>query len=296
MRVTSALVLSAALIAPASGEPAAAEPPLKTVLARAAAYVAEFQRVLSGIVAEERYEQVARSRPLTETMRISLKSDLLLVRPRDANEWAQYRDVFEVDGRPVRDREERLTKLFLEPSEPGRSQMMSILNESARYNIGGVIRNVNTPLFTLRFLEGSEQPRFRFKRVKDAVPAAVRDAPDHPAVFRASTEVWAVEFQETERPTIIRTVMNKDVPARGRFWIDPNDGRVLMAELVTDRDVHATIDVSFQSEPVLGLLVPIEMRERYEGRRDGSVIVATASYGHFRQFQVNVDQTFLLRK
>ncbi len=37
-----------------------------------------------------------------------------------------------------------------------------------------------------------------------------------------------------------------------------------MSELIAeDRTVHATIDVSYQSEPVLDLLVPIEMRETY---------------------------------
>ena len=66
---------------------------------------------------------------------------------------------------------------------------------------------------------------------------------------------------------------HKDFPARGRFWIDPATGRVLMSELrCRTAQIKATIDVSFQSEPLLGLLVPIEMRERYEGRLNGSLI------------------------
>ncbi len=55
------------------------------------------------------------------------------------------------------------------------------------------------------------------------------------------------------------------------------------------------ITVNYQSEPLLGLLVPTEMRERYDRLRDKSVIEGFASYGRFRQFQVNVDEKFLVR-
>jgi len=92
-------------------------------------------------------------------------------------------------------------------------------------------------------------------------------------------------------------VSKKDLPAKGRFWIEPATGRVLMSELVAqNRRLRATIDVSYQSEPLLGLLVPIEMREWYDNLRTGSHIEAVATYGRFRQFQVNTDQTFLLKR
>ena len=61
-----------------------------------------------------------------------------------------------------------------------------------------------------------------------------------------------------------------------------------MSELVAEtRAIRATIDVSYQSEPLVGMLVPVEMRERYEGRRDGSFIEGHATYGRFRQVPVN---------
>ena len=85
----------------------------------------------------------------------------------------------------------------------------------------------------------------------------------------------------------------KDFPSRGRFWIDPATGRVLMSELVLEnRLVRAVMDVSYQSQPLMGLLVPVEMRERIEGRRDASLLEGTATYGRFRQFQVSVDEKF----
>ncbi|NBV79100.1 MAG: ABC transporter permease subunit, partial [Verrucomicrobia bacterium] len=42
-----------------------------------------------------------------------LRSDLLLVKLGDEDWWLQFRDVFEVDRRPVRDRDQRLYKLFV---------------------------------------------------------------------------------------------------------------------------------------------------------------------------------------
>ena len=90
---------------------------------------------------------------------------------------------------------------------------------------------------------------------------------------------------------MIRTDGEKDLPSKGRFWIDPVTGRVLMSELtVENRIIRATIDVSYQSEPLLGLLVPIEMRERYEAKKSGSLVDGQATYGRFRQFQVKVDE------
>jgi hypothetical protein len=43
-----------------------------------------------------------------------LLSDFLLV-TGEASDWHQFRDVREVDGRPVPDRDRRLTELFLQP-------------------------------------------------------------------------------------------------------------------------------------------------------------------------------------
>jgi hypothetical protein len=274
---------------------------LDQMLVRAAAYVGDFQRQLSGIVAEERYEQTVRfprtRKPGNPETR-ELRSDLLLVRPAGATEWYQFRDVYEVDGEAVRDRSERLVKLFLEPSSSVHEQISAIMTESARYNVGALFRTVNAPVVALQILEAKNQRRFKFKRSTDAAPAEMtRQSPAPPGSFKVSTEVWVVQFSETQSGTMIRTTAMKDLPARGRFWIEPASGRVLMSELVLeDRSVRGTIDVNYQSEPLVGLLVPIEMRERYDRLRDGSVIDGFATYGRFRQFQVNVSESFLLKK
>jgi hypothetical protein len=308
--VTASLCMTVA--APA----AAQQPSLATVMQRAGAYVAEFERQLSGIVAEEHYVQdvqkFAKRRgcpgnatyasvlncqdQLAMPMRTELRSDLLLVRPAGAARWAEFRDVFEADGRPIRDRGDRLTRLFLGGTPSAPQQLSRLLDESSRFNIGDIERNINTPLFALQILEPANQRRFRFKRSGNRIPATFSREHTPTAAFRVATEIWIVEYEEREPGTLIKTSGLKDLPARGRFWIDPESGRVMMSELVAaDRSVKGTIDVSYQSEPLLGLLVPIEMREHYRNNK-GSAIDGAATYGRFRQFQVNVDETFLMKK
>jgi len=200
--------------------------------------------------------------------------------------------VFEVDGSPIREHDQRLVKMFLEPSASTAEQIRKILAESARFNIGDIHRNVNTPIFPLLFLERANHYRFKFKQTTDRTPAvggAATATTD--GAFRVSTEVWVIAYEEKESHTMIRTDGEKDLPSKGRFWIDPATGRVLMSELTAEnRNIRAMIDVSYQSEPLLGLLVPIEMRERYESKRSGTLVAGRATYGRFRQFQVKVDE------
>jgi hypothetical protein len=288
---------------PAAGSPLSSPSPvsLETVLTHAGTYVSEFQRQLSGIVAEEQYEQTVRfprRRPPSDPLSRHLRSDLLLVKPAGATEWYQFRDVFEVDGEPVRDRSERLVKLFLERPASLFAQLSSVMAESARYNIGSVLRTVNAPILPLQFLEAKNRRRFKFKRTGGSAPSDMSiESPSPPGHFKVSAEVWVVQFSEERPQTMIRTTGGRDLPSRGRFWIEPSSGCVLMSELVLqDRLVRGTIDVNYQSEPLVGLFVPIEMRERYDRLRDNSIIDGFATYGRFRQFQVNVNENFLIKK
>ena len=258
------------------------------VLERSAAYVAEFYRRLSGIAAEEHYVQdwyAERGGVRTSLGHRELRSDLVLMKPGSEASWTEFRDVFEVDGRAIRSRDDRLEHLLREPAAAASAEESTIIAESARFNIGDVDRNVNTPLFTLKFLEAANQRRFKFRRSAAAVPepcAASVTAPSD-RVFRVSTEVWVIAYDEVGPRTIIRSGERKDQPAHGRFWIEPATGRVLVSELIVhDRRVRATIDVSFQSEPLLEMLVPVAMRERYEIAPSHSVVEGRATYGRFR--------------
>jgi len=261
---------------------------LAPVMSAVGAYVEAFQRQLSGIVMEETYAQDFSSASVSRlpgqyvlTAHRDLKSDLLLIRPGNGARDVEFRDVFEVDGRAVRDRQERLTRLFLDASQSATSQLRAIIAESARYNIGSIERTVNTPTLPLIFLLPGSQAKVTFKPSDNHTPS-LDVAPPADAVV--------VAFTEPPRNTLIHTGRGKDLPARGRFWIDPGSGRVLMTELIADDPlVRAVVDVRYRFDPGLGQLAPGEMRERYEGLRNGALVEGRATYGRFRRFQVKVD-------
>ena len=205
MILARAIALSAIAVAATPGVLHGQPPSLATVMERAASYATAFQHQLSNIVAEERYVQdVTRlnllpGRFATESHR-ELRSDVLLVRPGGADRYVEFRDVFEVDGRPVRDRQDRLTTLFLDTTASAEAQIQRINRESARYNIGNIERTINTPTLALLFLLPENQPRFRFTRsVKNAPAIARRTSAPHgsvPSDLTVSPETWAVEYEE----------------------------------------------------------------------------------------------------
>jgi hypothetical protein len=173
------------------------------VLAKAGAYVAQFKRDLAALVVEERYEQEARNAfgmivtSVQAVPRRELKSDVMLVRPAGADQFVQFRDVFEVDGRQVRDREERLMKLFLNPSGSQEEQIREIVTASARFNIGNIYRNINTPTLGLLLMDRANQSRFRFRIADDAVPTLARSQSASDAVpFVPPPGVVVVEYRE----------------------------------------------------------------------------------------------------
>ena len=169
------LCLGAALTAGAvqQSEPVS----LDVLLGRAVRYLDDFVRQFSNVVSEEQYVQnstavlssvgipgsrggVVAVPPIPQPRYRRLKSDFLLVALPEG--WLGFRDVFEVDGVPVRDREERLTKLFLRPTGDTIAQAKEISDEGARYNIGSVWRTTNNPVFALALVEADVQPRVRF--------------------------------------------------------------------------------------------------------------------------------------
>jgi hypothetical protein len=203
-----------------------------------------------------------------------------------------------VDGRPVRDRQDRLAKLFLSGDMSAAKQVQEIRDQSARYNIGNIARTMNLPVLPLAVLAPSSQPRFRFTvddpRGDKPRPAIGGEAVPATPTFKASANVWIVKFEEVEGPTLVETTGGGDIFSHGRFWIEPETGHVLISEMITeDARVRGELVVSYQSQPLLGLLVPIELRERYTEKALPArlpAITGQATYSNFRRFDVSVDQ------
>jgi VWFA-related protein len=264
------------------GRVPAPDPELDTVVARAAEYIAGYFREFRNVVAEEDYVQMVPAARPPENRRV--KSDFLLVTAPDGNTWIPFRDVFEVDGRPIRDREDRLRKLFLE-SPPGTAfeAMARVQDEGSRYNLFSLGKtDINVPTFALTILLDRNIRSFAFKRGRE-------ESVDGVSVLR-------VDFDETARPTLVRGADLSDVPSSGSFWIEPLTGRIVKTFLRAARETGAealaglTLEatVVYRRSDTLGLWVPAEMREAYRLR--GNAVEGRATYSKFRSFQVRTEQ------
>jgi hypothetical protein len=260
------------------------------VLARAGEYSLAYEKRFSMLVAEEHYVQRserpgAASAPPTRGNPITalpgrasrtLRSDFLLVRS-DTGGWMPYRDVFEVDGRQVRDREDRMVKLLLNPSASSMERAQRIMNESTRYNLGRVTRTINVPTLGILIVQPGTRDRFRIEK-KGEETVGGRTA-------------WVVSLDEQMRPTLVHTTDGRDLPMVGELWIEPSTGTVVKTMMtLTDTNVRGSVIVTYREDPALELWVPGEMVEHY--RTFGSVdeIRCTATYSNYRRFSVSTGE------
>jgi hypothetical protein len=175
-------------------------------------YVAAYGARAAMFVGTERYTQIVEASSGRAYSPTRLVSEFAIVRTDAGDDWTGYRDVIEVNGQVVVQRRDRLLRL-LTGTTIDAAQLKQIVDESARYNVGPVIRNLNVPTMVLFLLQPKMAPRLSFKR---------RGTKEIEGV-----QTWALEFKETARPTIIRTREGKDVPASGQVWVVPADGTVV---------------------------------------------------------------------
>ncbi|HZM60204.1 MAG TPA: hypothetical protein VFB85_10415 [Vicinamibacterales bacterium] len=250
---------------------AAQEVSREALLDRAAAYVSRFVDGFSSVVAEETLVQETTIPRRKRTMR----SDYLFVRFPGDSLWMSFRDVFDVDGKPVRDHEERLTKLFMTPSSDARRRASDIASASARFNLLD-IGTINHPLLAMSFLQDIYRARFRF------ILAGSEKS--------LGPKIRKVQFQEFQTPTIIKGNSNSDVLTRGLFWLDEDTGRVAKTELrIGGQAAPISVITLFKLDETLGIDVPVEMRDWYPDR--GGEIRGVATYGRYRRFQVTTEET-----
>jgi hypothetical protein len=262
---------------PRRAEPTTPDPELEAVLARAAQYVDTYLTELGSVVAEESYQQIVR-RGAGVTQARRTRADILLI--RGEQEWVPFRDVFEVDGKPVRDREERLKKLFLDDPTRAMSEGRRISEEAARYNLGGVFRTINTPTIALSFFQSALVTGFRCQR--------------HGTDNVDGVSAWRIDYEEVGRPTRIKHgTTGADLPSTGSVWVEPASGRVVRTLLRNgDQGTAVELTVRFRPNDTLGLWTPVKMEERYwVPSARGESISAEATYTGFRRFQVATEET-----
>jgi hypothetical protein len=257
---------------------------IRDVLDRAGKYASDYRDALATVVADEHYVQELVSKRFESILKKrSLESEVAFVRPTGTDDWLAFRSVLRVDEEPVENEAGKLDRIFKSEQAAPLEQLRAIANESARHHLGALQRNFNIPTLVLQFLLPSYQPRFRFDRRGEEDVGGER--------------VWVIEYEERDRPRIIRTPRNEDVKAGGRIWIVPADGRVVRATLELDSPVRTNIEFEWAPDKNLGLWVPSQMREHYRGRIISKVtnsvkpdeydIRGLARYTNYRRFKTD---------
>lgn len=263
---------------------------LDDVLARAGEYAIDYGHALTSVLADEDYTQRLVWRRDHSILQVrTLRSEMAFLRLADSTEWLTFRNVLAVGGAPVPDSAGRLERLFQASPRSLVDQARLIAGESARDNIGPITREINVPTTALHFVHPQHRPNCRFDK-------------DGEEEF-AGERTWVVRFKERDRGGLISRGDGRNLPAEGRLWIVPANGRVVRSELVVKNfvrgggDSKAEIRVTWRRDAPLDLWVPAEMREDYVGpwsamasgnRLERYDIDGVATYSNYRRFTVDV--------
>jgi hypothetical protein len=155
-------------------------------------------------------------------------------------------------------------------------------DESARFNLGSIVRTINMPTLALMFLRKDMQERSTFTR------GGTKKIDGYATV--------ELRFAEHAMPRIIAS--SDAAAATGRFWLEPDSGRVVRSELVVDSaNARATITVTYGQRPKIAVWVPTSMDEAYvwpSKINAGNLNIGSgsiechASYSNFRSYNVDV--------
>jgi hypothetical protein len=326
--LAAVLALLAAAPAAFAQTTPATDPALQPVLDKMAHYVASYGEKASLFVGIEKYTQnVTFAGQMAPAAPRRLVAEFAIVKAPGDIGWVGYRDVVEFDGDKVADRRDRLVSILTDMSADA-SMVTKLANESARYNIGPVSRNFNTPTSTLFFFYPANLSKFLFTK-KDTKKIG-------------GIETWEIAFKETASPTIVKTRSGKMVPLEGTLWVSPADGAILKSRLtmrnfadqysqggtqsnpaarapvnpntptggrealnmnamgdvldVQRIDTLADIEVTYARNEKFGIWLPDKMVEMYAGPISAQIgkppVVGTATtkatYSDFKQFDTGV--------
>jgi hypothetical protein len=277
MGLRYAAALALILSAPAAAERTSPS----AIVALARDYLRAWEQSLAAVVAEERYTQTLKRYTrlgVLETdgpgMR-TLVSDVLLVRAPGEDAWLMFRDVFSVDGEPVRDRKQRFEQLFVRPDANLVASARRIADEGARYNLGSLFRNLNTPATAFVFLD---------EKYESSV--AWRDAKQ---IDRDGVKLRELEFEQKRPPFAIGSLNGQTIHTSGSMVVEEQSGRIVQTELlirIARTRTYMRLRCDFGPVPGIDTWVPMRMAEEYERQSQShEELKAQAVYTNHRVFQ-----------
>lgn len=288
-----ALLVVGTLLLPASPLQVSPQPDptsVEAVVEAAAAYVSDYQRVLTAVLADEEYQQqiVSQTPRDDATARVRrLRSEVFFMFAPASDDWMAMRDVLSVNDKPVVDRPNLREALrTLPPVEVAKT----FKAYNSRYNLGRVSRNFNEPTLSLLLLGDRYRSQVTFVRKR---------------VQKSSDGVWVtIGFSEAAGPdTLIQDSSRNPAVSTGEFVVEAGTGRIRQARMVTTIGaVTADLTTVYAPDRRLGIWVPVSFAENYQtGARNANIadqririqmsseeVRCLAKYTNYRRFEVKV--------
>lgn len=260
---------------------------IDVALQRTRQYVTRFAREMPFVLAREHYEQIVRS-PMGsfgKTAGVVSARRLTESEVRMAHlargVWFMSREVLSVDGVRLAPSASQTAAGDDLTSENTIALMKRVIAENARWNLGGIHRNINSPTLVLWFLTDEMYDHFRF-----------RVAGEERLASGERCDVYSL--QEVGAP--LMQVDGAATAAAGQVWVLRDTGEVVKTTLTLERgrsaevQARARVDVTYMRDSRLNFWVPATMVERYEYPRDreADTLTAKAEYSGYQRFEVGV--------
>ena len=258
-----------------------------TVLASAMRYVINYEQQFALLALDEHYAQELQRPPnpsehfaqrspgsgMSQVGQHTFKSDFLLVQlGMDGEGWMPFRDAYEVKGKKVRDRDDRLLKLFRANDRRAFEKAADYTASSNRNHLGQVARTINIPTLGMMLVHPRVNERFEFT---DGGEETIAGRVLRKAVYR-----------EAARPTLVKTTRGLDLALSGTIWIEPFTGAVVKTEMnAADPALRCQVTVIFRRDQALEMWVPERMDEYYRVNLAADDIFASATYTNARRYR-----------
>jgi hypothetical protein len=252
-------------------------PSTRVLVERVTAYIRDYRNAMRFVLADEDYQQAVYDTRGQKTAARHLRGELFLAWvPGDAR-WIAVHDVQDVDGEPVRDREnlQQLLRQGEVTAVAGR-----VANRNAAFNVGRVQRNFNEPTLPLLLFDADRLRGVAFDMRSEGPRVPGSEGPNSATLL----------FRERETPTLVRSVRGRWVPANGEIVADVTTGTVQRTRFALRDDlVEVELLTYYQREPKIDLWVPTLFLERYDAWKDprGEMILCQARYSNYRRFEVS---------
>lgn len=248
-----------------------AAPTLEELLSKGAAYQTTYATKVSGVTLEEQWVLIeVVSNKMATPLRIS--SDVVLVAL--GGELVGLRDLFSVDGKPVREHQPRIVKVLTDqPTSAGWQAAQRYQNENTQNLAMNTVVWYSDPMLAWQFIAEKNQSRMAYKLEGNKKMNGV--------------QVYGVGFKEA--PGGSRLIETPSRPlSSGRFWIDPATGAVHMTELWIQSETDtARIQVAYAPDAKLSILLPKEATHSFETREAGAGFVSGGRSTQKMEFQAS---------